>query len=113
MIPDPHGALAVKFARSPRSRIWRHGGAGCLRECPTLYRPHRPESTDLYQLIEAHFEEFTVVHEERFEDEDGSLRPVERRVVEAFLNCGRPKSGFARVRCPRCGGEFFVPTSLI
>jgi ribosomal protein S27E len=108
---EAYGALVVDRVSLPRSWGWRHGGAGFVRERPTLYRPRHPESTDLYRLIEGHFEEFAAVHEERFEAEDGPLRPVVRRVVEAFLDCGRPESGFARVRCLRCGGEFFVPAS--
>ena len=57
------------------------------------------------------FEEFTFVHEERFEREDGPLRPVVREVVTQFLDCGMPENGFARARCPRCHLEFFVPFS--
>ncbi len=111
MFLDPYCVLAVEPALSSPSWGWRQGGAGCVRECPTLYRPRHAESTDLYRLIEGHFEEFAVEHEERFEAQDGPLRAVVRRVVDAFLDCGRPENGFARVRCPKCGGEFFVPGS--
>jgi len=86
-------------------------GAGWVAECGPLYRPRHPERTTFYRLIEEHFEAFAAAHEERFEGEDGPLRPVVRRVVDAYLDCGRPESGFARVRCPGCGGEFFVAYS--
>jgi hypothetical protein len=96
--------------RPPR-RSRARGGAGLVCDAPGLYRPRHPERTVFYRRLEAHFEEFAAVHEERFEDEDGPLRPVVRRVVEAYLDCGRPENGFARVRCPGCGGEFFVAFS--
>jgi len=82
-----------------------------VREGPAVYRPRRPEKTTFYRLLEAHFEEFPLAHEERFEREDGPLRPVVRKVVMAFLACGRPEAGFARVRCPECRSEYLVPFS--
>jgi len=89
----------------------RLGGAGLVGECGGVYRPRHPERTAFYRLLEDHFEEFAAVHEERFEGDDGPLRPVVRRVVEAYLDCGRFESGFARVRCPECAGEFLVAFS--
>jgi ribosomal protein S27E len=86
-------------------------GSGRVGECGAFYRPRHPERTTFYRLIEDHFEAFAATHEERYEREDGPLRPVVRRVVEAYLDCGRPESGFARVRCPSCGGEQFVAFS--
>jgi len=50
--------------------------------------------------------------------EYGFFRPIVKEVVERYLNCGNPRSGFARIRCPRCwaehllmfpAGESFVP----
>jgi ribosomal protein S27E len=92
-------------------RRWDRGAAGLVRESPAVYRPRRPERTAFYRLVDGHFGEFAAVHEERYESEDGPLRPVVGRVVEPYLDCGRPESGFARVRCPRCRGEFFVAFS--
>jgi ribosomal protein S27E len=92
-------------------RRWDRGAAGLVRESPALYRPRHPERTAFYRLVDRHFAEFAAVHEERYESEDGPLRPVVGRVVEPYLDCGRPESGFARVRCPRCRGEFFVAFS--
>ena len=58
MFLDLYRALAVEPALPSPSWGWRQGGAGCVRECPTLYRPRHAESTDLYRLIEDHFEEY-------------------------------------------------------
>ena len=36
-------------------------------------------------------------HEERFEREDGPLRPVVPRTVTAYLDCGRMLGGYPRL----------------
>jgi ribosomal protein S27E len=82
-----------------------------VREAPAVYHPRRPERTAFYRTLEEHFEEFALVHEDRFERKDGPLRPVVRKAVDAFLACGRPENGFARVRCPDCRAEYLVPFS--
>ena len=38
-----------------------------VRETPALYRPIRPEQTIFYRLVRDHFDQFALVHEERFE----------------------------------------------
>jgi len=40
--------------------------------------------------------------------ECGFLRPIIKEVVERYLDCGNPRCGFARIRCPDCGEERFV-----
>ena len=82
-----------------------------VREAPAVYRPRRPERTSFYRLLEEHFAEFTLVHEERFERTDGPLRGVVTKAVDAFLACGRPENGFARVVCPECRAEYLVAFS--
>jgi hypothetical protein len=82
------------------------GLAGLVAEAaPRFYRPRHPEGTTFYRLLEAHFDTYARVHEERFESASGPLRPVVRTSVEAFLACGRPQGGFARIRCPDCKAE--------
>jgi len=71
---------------------------------PQPYRPRHPEHSAFYKLFEQHFQEYLYAYEERFEPRDGPLRPVVPKVVEAYLACGRPEGGFARIRCP-CGVE--------
>ena len=39
------------------------------------------------------------------------LRDVVRRDVDAYLACGRPIGGFARIRCPRCHDEHLLAFS--
>ncbi len=56
-----------------------------MREAPAVYRPRRPERTSFYRLLEEHFAEFTLVHEERFEPTDGPPRGVVTKAVYAFL----------------------------
>jgi len=87
------------------------GRVQIVRESPGLYRPRHREKTAFYRLLEESFEEFALVHEERFERKDGPLRAVVRKAVDAFLACGRSENGFARVRCPDCRAEYLAPFS--
>ena len=41
-------------------------------------------------------------------NEGGFFRPIVREVVEKYLDCGNPRSGFARIRCPDCREERIV-----
>jgi hypothetical protein len=34
---------------------------------------------------------------------EGILRPIIKEVVERYFDCGNPRCGFARIRCPDCG----------
>jgi ribosomal protein S27E len=36
------------------------------------------------------------------------LRPIIKEVVARYLDCGNPRCGFARIRCPDCGEERFL-----
>jgi ribosomal protein S27E len=52
-----------------------------------------------------YFDRFLAEYEGRFEKEYGFLRPIIKEVVERYLDCGNPRCGFARIRCPDCGEE--------
>jgi len=79
-----------------------------------VYRPRHPERTVLYRVLFHHFDRFLTEYESRFEREYGFLRPIVKEVVERYLDCGNPRSGFARIRCPDCAEErllmFSCPT---
>jgi hypothetical protein len=38
-------------------------------------------------------------------NERGFFRPIVKEVVERYLDCGNPRCGFARIRCPDLGEE--------
>jgi len=76
-----------------------------------VYRPRHPERTVLYRVIFHHFERFVAEHEERFEREYGFSRPIVKEVAERYLDCGNPKYGFARIRCPDCHTEHILTFS--
>ncbi|MGC9091605.1 MAG: IS91 family transposase [Fervidicoccaceae archaeon] len=52
-----------------------------------------------------YFDQFLAQYESRFEKEYGFFRPTIKEVVERYLDCGNPRCGFARIRCPDCGEE--------
>jgi len=58
-----------------------------------------------------HFERFLAEYECRFEREYGFFRPVVKEVVERYLDCGNPRCGFARTRCPSCRAEYLLAFS--
>jgi hypothetical protein len=84
--------------------------AACV-EPLTLYRPRDPQASNLWRLLDQHFETFQQVYDERFAARYGFWRPVVERSVTAFLKCGDLQQGFARVRCPDCHREMFVAFS--
>lgn len=51
------------------------------------------------------------VYDERYQEKYGYWRPIVEQSVAAFLKCGNPQEGFARVRCPDCKHEMFVAFS--
>jgi ribosomal protein S27E len=76
-----------------------------------LYRPRDPRASDLWRLLDRHFETFQRVYEQQFQAKYGFWRPIVERSVRAFLKCGDLQQGFARVRCGDCGHEMFVAFS--
>jgi ribosomal protein S27E len=58
-----------------------------------------------------YFDRFLVEYKRRFEREYGYFRPVVKEVVERYLDCGNPRCGFARIRCPDCQGEHLLTFS--
>ena len=78
---------------------------------PGIYRPRHPERTVLYRVLFHNFDRFLTAYEGRFEKEYGHFRPVVKEVVERYLDCGNPRSGFARIRCPDCRSEHLLTFS--
>ena len=76
-----------------------------------VYRPRHPERTVLYQVLFHYFDQFVSEYEKRFQQEYGFFRPVVHEVVEKYLDCGNPRSGFARIRCPDCGTDLLLTFS--
>ena len=61
--------------------------AACIDPLP-LYRPRDPQASDLWRLLDQHFETFQQVYDERFAARYGFWRPVVEHSVTAFLKCG-------------------------
>ena len=67
-----------------------------------VYHPRHPERTPLYRVLFHYFDRFLTDYEGRFEKDYGYFRPIVKEVVERYLDCGNPRCGFARIRCPDC-----------
>jgi len=76
-----------------------------------FYNRRHPERSDYYRLLESGFEAFARNWPEDFESRYGFLRKEVQGAVVAFLECGIPENGVARVRCSGCGHDFFVAFS--
>ena len=85
-------------------------GLPCLKPLP-WYRPRDPQVSDLWRLMDGHFETFKQIYCERFGAKYGFWRPIVERSVAAFLKCGDLHEGFARICCPDCKHEMFVAYS--
>jgi hypothetical protein len=79
----------------------------CVEPRP-LYHPRDPQASDLWRLLDQHFDSFQQVYDERFQEKYGYWRPIVEQSVAAFLKCGDLQEGFARVRCPDCKHEMLV-----
>lgn len=79
----------------------------CVEPRP-LYQPRDPQASDLWRLLDEHFDSFQQVYDERYQAKYGYWRPIVEQSVAAFLKCGDLQEGFARVRCPDCKHEMFV-----
>jgi len=73
-----------------------------------VYRPRYPEWTVLYRMLSHHFDRFPTEYEAHFEREYGFFQPIVKEVVERYLDCGNPRRGFTRIRCPDCFTEHFM-----
>ena len=68
--------------------------SACVKPLP-LYRGHQsgamvgdPQASDLWRLLDQHFDSFQQVYDERFAAKYGFWRPVVEHSVKAFLKCG-------------------------
>jgi len=78
---------------------------------PVFYRSRDPQASDLWCLIDLHFDSFQQVYDERYQAKYGYWRPIIEQSVTAYLKCGDLQEGFARVRCSDCKHEMFVAFS--
>jgi len=74
----------------------------------SIYRPRRPERTDLHLVVRENLDLFIETYDERFLDQHGPLTVRACRTLEGYIRCGIMSAGFARVRCGRCGHEQLV-----
>jgi ribosomal protein S27E len=76
-----------------------------------VYKRRTPEKSDLYKIAYHYFEAYEKIYPERYEEEYGYFRKIITSTICKYLDCGIMENGFARVRCPDCGHDFFVAFS--
>ena len=72
--------------------------------CPKLsplYQPRDPKASDLWRVIDEHFDAFQQVYDERFQAKYGYWRPIVQQSVAAFLKWAI---------CKKALPEFAAPT---
>jgi hypothetical protein len=83
-----------------------------MDQTPTsVYRPRRPQRTDLHLAVRENLDLFLETYDERFLDQHGPLSVRACRTLEGYIRCGVLSAGFARVRCGICGHEQLVAFS--
>ena len=73
-----------------------------------VYQRRNPEAFPFFRLVGDYFDELEGVYAERIPTSYGFRRPVISTAIDKFLKCEDLREGFARVRCPDCGGEMKV-----
>ena len=73
------------------------------------YERRRPEETLLYQVVQGHVETFLELA--RDPATGAGLPKYVERELRAYLDCGIPAAGFARIRCPNCKRDCVLPFS--
>ena len=63
----------------------------------SVYRPRRPHTSPLFQLVQDHFQRLQTVYDDWFAPVYGEWRPVAGEVADKFLACGVLDHGFARI----------------
>ena len=66
--------------------------AACVEPLP-LYRPRDPQASDLWRLLDQHFETFQQVYDERFAAKYGFWRTGRRAPREGLSQVRRPAPG--------------------
>ena len=59
--------------------------AACVESLP-LYRPRDPQASDLWRLLDQHFDSFQQVYDERFAAKYGFWRPIVERSVTRIIH---------------------------
>ena len=76
-----------------------------------IYKRRTPEKSTLYKIVYNHFQECENIYPDKYEQDFGYLRTIIPKTIYKYLDCGILEHGFARVRCPQCGNDFFVAFS--
>ena len=76
-----------------------------------IYKRRTPEKSALYKIVYNHFQQYENIYPDKYEQDFGYFRKIIPKTIYKYLDCGILEHGFARVRCPQCGNDFFVAFS--
>ena len=87
--------------------VGENGCAPAARVPVERYRRRDAQANPLYRLLQDNLEEYLARG-----DRDPAFQPARaEKSFRAFLECGIPRFGVVRFRCPNCGEDLFVPFS--
>jgi hypothetical protein len=83
------------------------------KEKVAQYVRRRPETTDLYRLVQENYEILEIRWDELFAHNYGSLRDVVKKTFAEYLDCGILEKGCARAKCtnPKCSHSGLIAFS--
>lgn len=104
------GASASILISGPRNLDGFGPGRGLQAAAPPPYIPRCRRDEPLARLVRDNLMEFAQTLRDPF-DRRPKPRPFVVEALEKFSECGVPRFGVVRYRCPECGYDVFLPFS--
>ncbi len=73
-----------------------------------VYQPRNPKATGFSQCLAQHVDACEASYDATYQERYGFSRPVIRKVVKKFLDCGDLTQGVVRIQCGQCHYEYLL-----